>query len=117
MLAGAGCSENRAIQAGVPEGTGNIRTSHCLPVTLLLQGRVWGGFGRKEEAVGRLDFTEGQAPGAAANGNGTAEDLGSSLIDAPEEEYEPVDDEPVGQVGGCGSSCRCWQPTDGTAGT
>uniref|UniRef100_A0A383V6G1 SRP54-type proteins GTP-binding domain-containing protein n=1 Tax=Tetradesmus obliquus TaxID=3088 RepID=A0A383V6G1_TETOB len=67
-------------------------------------GRVWGGFGRKEEAVGRLDFTEGQAPGAAANGNGTAEDLGSSLIDAPEEEYEPVDDEPVGQAAANGNA-------------
>jgi hypothetical protein len=63
-----------------------------------LQGRVWGGFGRKEEAVGRLDFTEGQAPGAAANSNSTAEDLGSSLIDAPEEEFETFDDEPVGPV-------------------
>jgi hypothetical protein len=71
----------------------------CWLLCLCLQGRVWGGFGRKEEPVGRLDFTEGQAPGAAANGNGTAEDLGSSLIDAPEEDYDPIDDEPAGQVG------------------
>ncbi|KAF6256404.1 SRP54-type protein, partial [Scenedesmus sp. NREL 46B-D3] len=67
-------------------------------------GRVWGGFGRKDEPVGRLDFTEGQAPGAAANGNGTAADLGSSLIDAPEDEYEPIDDEPVGQAAANGNA-------------
>eukprot|EP00882_Tetradesmus_deserticola_P003898 GHRQ01004122.1.p1 GENE.GHRQ01004122.1~~GHRQ01004122.1.p1 ORF type:complete len:585 (+),score=268.56 GHRQ01004122.1:235-1989(+) len=73
------------------------KSAHSSPAKAK-SGRVWGGLGRKEESVGRLDFTEGQAPAAAANGNGTAADLGSSLIDAAEEEYEPIDDEPVGQA-------------------
>jgi hypothetical protein len=91
------------------QGTGFIPRLSAPSLLLFLQGRVWGGFGRKEEPVGRLDFTEGQAPGAAANGNGTAEDLGSSLIDAPEEDYDPIDDEPAGQVGRRGNESACQQ--------
>lgn len=54
---------------------------------------MWGGFGRQEEEVGQLDFTEG-APGSANGDVAAAVELGASRMEEEEEpEYEVEVDE------------------------